>query len=670
MPIEEESDSQRGSIKGFRPDSKGSYASSNAIPIGVPDYYLNDAGRSYNERGEHIPKDDDIPLDPPPPIGGTSSSGSDSGREGSPGPVPMRQASLGKRSKPTLTTIKSGENLKTGPQRGVSDETPPVPSRSRMAEPASMAGVVGGVAALNHHNKENSKPPKGHAPAYDGNTRGFGEAEKPYDDRTSSDSERSEAQGQMPTKGYREPLPANARVARNPPVKSADPRVESILNRLEKGGAISPTPNEKPKQSSKLADRVGPRRPPRINVEAVREAEARGSITSLPDLIRRATTLASNLDRGRTASRLGLGWMDDEKRHSSNSNKHRRSGISDMLSAFPRTPGDDTPKSRDGKFGWPSNLRHSHLPSESDAGEASRKKKKRACGMPLWLFLLMILLLLLLIAAAVVVPVFLIVLPRQHKHAPSLDSCRQQLDCQNGGTNVLGTAGKCQCLCVNGFTGSTCTTQSGPGCGSTSVPGANNATIGDTIPRLLSGAQSNYSVALNDQTILGLFSATNLSCSAENALVDFKSLSTRSVSLLSDRDELEADIPTQTIERRQGTSTESSDSAQTSNGIVFAAGSPTSSPGTSPSSSVPAIANSTSAQDFARVAVLYVLQDSGQLNDALMAQQALQTYFTSGQDSGGQSVQASNVTLQNGYSINLVSSYLRIGNGTWVGKKP
>ena len=33
---------------------------------------------------------------------------------------------------------------------------------------------------------------------------------------------------------------------------------------------------------------------------------ARASLTSLPDLIHRATTLASNLDRGRTASRLGL----------------------------------------------------------------------------------------------------------------------------------------------------------------------------------------------------------------------------------------------------------------------------------------------------------------------------------------------------------------------------
>ncbi|KAK5104199.1 hypothetical protein LTS08_002085 [Lithohypha guttulata] len=47
------------------------------------------------------------------------------------------------------------------------------------------------------------------------------------------------------------------------------------------------------------------KRPPKLDINAVREAEKRGSMTSLSDLIRRATRLASNLDRGRTASSLG-----------------------------------------------------------------------------------------------------------------------------------------------------------------------------------------------------------------------------------------------------------------------------------------------------------------------------------------------------------------------------
>jgi hypothetical protein len=47
------------------------------------------------------------------------------------------------------------------------------------------------------------------------------------------------------------------------------------------------------------------RRPPRLDIDAVRDAEARGSLTSLPDLIRRATKLAAMMDRGkRPASRL------------------------------------------------------------------------------------------------------------------------------------------------------------------------------------------------------------------------------------------------------------------------------------------------------------------------------------------------------------------------------
>lgn len=41
--------------------------------------------------------------------------------------------------------------------------------------------------------------------------------------------------------------------------------------------------------------RPGARRPPRLDMNAVRDAEARGSLTSLSDLIRRATRLATNL---------------------------------------------------------------------------------------------------------------------------------------------------------------------------------------------------------------------------------------------------------------------------------------------------------------------------------------------------------------------------------------
>ena len=62
-------------------------------------------------------------------------------------------------------------------------------------------------------------------------------------------------------------------------------------------------PRAMPTMSDK---RPGGRRPPPLNMGAVRDAEKRGSLTSLPDLIRRATKLATNLEHGRTASRNDL----------------------------------------------------------------------------------------------------------------------------------------------------------------------------------------------------------------------------------------------------------------------------------------------------------------------------------------------------------------------------
>ena len=84
-----------------------------------------------------------------------------------------------------------------------------------------------------------------------------------------------------------------------------DPRVRQILGGLEKGGALNPgTPSPITSHSSESINRI--RKPHRRDFEGAKGLEARGSLTSLPELIRRATKLASNLDRGKTASRLGL----------------------------------------------------------------------------------------------------------------------------------------------------------------------------------------------------------------------------------------------------------------------------------------------------------------------------------------------------------------------------
>ncbi|KAF4553233.1 Hypothetical protein D9617_7g029600 [Elsinoe fawcettii] len=676
-PIVEESDSARdSSLRGssLRPgdDSRGSYASSNAIPIGVPDYYLNDAGtpRFGRPNADSYASEYDEPEIMPPPRVAMP------GDRDSP-PALVRQASLGKRSKPTLTTIKSGENLKPGPGREstYSDDSfddgmqslPPMQLQRPPLEPVDSSNTL--------DKSQMSDRSKGDLSARTGSSGPLGMADSSFFDRSSSESEKSEFAKYRNKEYLYEPMPD--RIPRQPQSNPEDPRVESILNRLEKGGAL-PHVDDKTShlnQPSQLSQRVGTRRPPRLNVDAVREAEQRGSLTSLPDLIRRATRLASNLDRGKTASRLGFDWMVSEEKGGRN-NKRRSGSLSDMISAFP-PPAVGTPRSAgSGRFAWPTNLRHSTLPSFSDngKGQGQSRPKKRVCGMPMWAFLLLLLLLILLVAAAVIVPVVLIVVPKQNQSdAQSLDSCRQRLTCSNGGVNVLGSDNTCRCLCVNGFTGSSCTTEEGPSCSSVSVPGASNATVGSSLPRLFNSAQTNFSIPLDGAQVLSLFAATNLSCSSENALITFGGQTQRrSTDLDTEYLDTVADIaeiylsgdedlkPTKTLQQRQVTTTvASSQAAATSNGIVFAIGGP---PGSSPSNSP----NNTSPMelDFARVAVLFVLQDSGQLNEAIAAQSSFQKWF-SGQSAPG--VASTNITLQNGYSANLNTGQVVVKNGTKVG---
>jgi len=191
---------------------------------------------------------------------------------------------------------------------------------------------------------------------------------------------------------------------------------------------------------------------------------------------------------------------------------------------------------------------------------------------------------------------------------------------------------------------------------------------------LFSGAESNYSVPLNGKTILGLISFSNLSCSSQNNLVTFGGQAKRSVQLDLHLDShvpiaLLEEAPTKTLIKRQSSTTSSGGSTETSNGIVFQTGSSTdgSSSSSTPSPSSPSSSNNTQTLDFARVAVLFVLQDSGQLNDAVSAQKELQSYFSTGADSSGNTLSADNVTLQNGYTANLVQYHLTAPNGTTIG---
>ena len=436
-----------------------------------------------------------------------------------------------------------------------------------------------------------------------------------------------------------------------------------------------------------MSDKVpSNRRPPRLDLDMVREAEARGSVTSLPDLIRRATKLAANLDRGKTASRLGMLDMfsNSEKLSRDRADAQSTTGsMSDMLSAFP-VPGT-TPT-----------LAHlaSDYASVNKDGTAARKKPgRRCCGMSIWAFSTICLVLLVLVAAAVLVPIFLIVIPEQrqsHRKAAAqaaLSDCSASLPCSNGGVSLI-SSNVCSCICVNGFTGAQCTTGEDPGCITSDVTSGSktisNATLGSSIPRLLTGSQSNFSIPLNSTSLLSLFSANSLSCTSENALVTFNSQSSKvkRFYILSEEepmpDKTESYDPTVTgranmlVPMKERRDAETATSA----GIVFQQSTLTStvasqtaaylpSPTPSATANGPSSPQSQDTLDFARVVVLYVLEQTGDLHAAITAQQSIQDLFL-------QSTMNTTLPLSlDSFNItaNFDSFALNFGNGTILGGK-
>jgi hypothetical protein len=470
-----------------------------------------------------------------------------------------------------------------------------------------------------------------------------------------------------------------------PPLVSYGSRSRSPLLSPD-DGMPSPLSEQHFETPSSMSNRIPPsQRPPRLNLDMVRESESRGSLTSLPDLIRRATRLAANLDRGKTASRLGMLDMfsgSEKLNRDKTDAQSTRGSLSDMLSAFP-APGTTPTVDRLASDSAAAN-------KSSEAGQ--KKQGRRCCGMSIRMFIVICSVLVVLIAAAVLVPIFLIVIPEQHQaqheaaSQAALSDCSASFPCSNGGVSLISN-NICSCICVNGFTGAQCTTGEDPGCitsdvmsGSTSI---SNATLGASIPRLLTGSQSNFSIPLNSTSILSLFSANSLSCTSENALVTFNSQSSKSKRfyIVSGeepvRNEIKSHGPAPTvrarvfvpmIERRD------SDTVATSAGIVFQQSSTATAASSQTAMSIPSstpyvapngqsASRSQDTLDFARVAVLYLLEQTSNLDAAIKAQQSIQDLFL-------QSNMNSTVALNFG-GLNITADFdsyaLTFGNGTVVG---
>lgn len=762
-------------------DSMRSYASSNAIPIGIPDYYLHnrdsDAPSIPDPPSEYADDDDedDYNLGHFPMQGSTAApqplhvphrdarqeyDGADENDHGDyaneerrdmdreepspdPGALIVRQASLGRKSKPTLTTVKSGERIRKDSASAGDGGLASLPSQARAVPPSTQqaprypepvldkelgrsarasgdsddmdlymtqekaleAGgafaATGGLTAPSTHRNPKDVPTTPSSGVMSTSTGILGPSSTESVPSLAKQSSRERLGPNLPYNTQKNPRD------RSPLSLRVDPDAESVLRGVSPNGGGANEGDQLRVPGAGMSDRAGKRRPPRLNVDAVREAEARGSLTSLPDLIKRATRLASNLDRGKTASRLGMNWFDgaeeDEKRKSGTSGNRRSAGsLSDMLASFP-PPGLATPppgaRNEMGRSTmWPSYLRHSQLASESDAGEQrarQRSDKKRVCGMPLWLFLVLLAILILLVAAAIIVPVVLVVVPKQRASSSTnavRDSaaakCTSSLSCQNGGTSIVGVAdGKCHCVCVSGYTGSTCGVAADSACTSLAVDGASDASVGTALPRLLNTAQSNFNIPLDSATLLGLFSDQNVTCSEENALVTFNGAATKRseeqpLLFTDDKDDLQPAPTTNELSRRTAQT-----GAATSNGIIFETGSPSSSASaaaatgsastasasaaSSTSSASPSSSSSSSVDasstdlDFARIAILYILQSTGQINDAAAAQSNLQSYFSGTLVDGN----STSVALANGATCDLSALSIELANGTVVGGK-
>ena len=200
----------------------------------------------------------------------------------------IRNASLGKRAKPSMVTTKSAERIE---MQRPSPQPEQKPNLERLGVlPDELADASGPVLAAGRHR---AGPNELIWPM-------FGDPDSPlaggtgWIDKSSSSSENDV------------PLEANSgRKKIAEPVPSG-PGASAMLGAYNAASSLQPpgtNPIRTPSPGFNRHSAV--RRPPRLDIDAVRDAEARGSLTSLSDLIRRATKLATMIDRGkRPGSRL------------------------------------------------------------------------------------------------------------------------------------------------------------------------------------------------------------------------------------------------------------------------------------------------------------------------------------------------------------------------------
>jgi hypothetical protein len=202
----------------------------------------------------------------------------------------IRSASLGKRAKPSIITTKSSEKIEAQQRPAPQPQQKSKLERMGVLE-GGMAGVATGAALTAGRTRDGQRetvwPMIGNPDSPLAGGTGL------IDKSTSSSENEVPQVAKAVTTGNTETIPSA-------PGATAMLGAYNAASSLQLPGT---TPTRTPSPGFSRLSAI--RRPPRLDIDAVRDAEARGSLTSLPDLIRRATRLAAMMDRGkRPASRL------------------------------------------------------------------------------------------------------------------------------------------------------------------------------------------------------------------------------------------------------------------------------------------------------------------------------------------------------------------------------
>ena len=589
----------------------------------------------------------------------------------------LRQASLGKRQKAALTNVRKSEHKSIAPSVRVQDEvdSPPMaaiesfqpgaPRQAAFANPLMPAPLSPSRA------NANSSPRHGHFPS---------DEKKPVYQERSVKMPSPKPGGSWPLRS-----PAVPNQAKSPP---GPPR--SRFSRDYRQGHNNSSSGEGgklfliPQRQKSLKDRVGDKAPSSLDMDAVRDAQARGSMTSLPGLLDRAIQMASNLERGKTSSKQS-DWFGNEILKDMSTRGKSTASLNTMLDKFAFSSSVENQKNRDGSRSsgkWPrpaplppSGLQQSMQAPREDAHQRNRSRydhrhphSRRCCGMPLWVFFLILVVALVVIVLAVVLPVALIVIPNDKKAANP--TCSANHPCANGGVSVPDQNGNCQCICTGNSSGSNCTMSNGAGsCVTIAIPSVPNAAIGSQLPPLINNAQSQFQIQLNATSVLTAFSIADTNCDLQNSLVSFTRSANRrrhiGMALPDNATPASTDPskpfltepPSSPHHARSLHQHEPRQDQETTQGGIIIAGSATSTPSAAqPTSSAsvgppPLQYTDPSHVNFAKTAILYALQVSQQLSVAVTAGQKLQPYFDG---LGGATGDPHNVDMGNGWSLDLV----------------